>query len=103
MTLGPEISAATGQNPFSVRLTNRGRPQCSYQGQQYATYILSLALHDGLDLAKVRLLTAAGTLTVGHKCENKKCDRAEHLKWQDRGENTQEWFENRRLEAATAG
>ena len=32
LTVGPELSAATGQNPFSLRLTNRGRDSCTLHG-----------------------------------------------------------------------
>lgn len=79
----------------TYRLTNRGRPTCSYKNQQWSTYILSKALADGMDLAEVRMLTSAGKLTVDHleHCQNKTCDRADHLGWEDRGENTRLHFE----------
>lgn len=86
----------------TYRLTNRGRPTCSYNNQQWSTYILSRALHDRLDLAQVRMLTAAGELTIDHECENKKCDRAEHLTWESRSENTRLFYERRREASAAA-
>ena len=86
----------------TYRLTNRGRPTCSYKNQQWSTYILSKALADGADLNQVRMLTVAGELTVDHTCENKKCDRADHLAWESRGDNTRLFFDRRRVRGVGA-
>jgi hypothetical protein len=36
--MGPEVSAATGQNPFAVRLTNRGRVSCVLNGYPVVSF-----------------------------------------------------------------
>lgn len=36
--MGPGVSAATGQNPFAVRLTNRGRVSCVLNGYPVVSF-----------------------------------------------------------------
>ena len=38
LTIGPPVSAATGQNPFSVRLTNRSRDACVLSGYPVVSF-----------------------------------------------------------------
>jgi hypothetical protein len=38
LTMGPAVSAATGQNPFAVRLTNRGRDACVLNGYPVVSF-----------------------------------------------------------------
>lgn len=38
LKLGPELSAATGQNPFAVRLINRGRVSCVLNGYPVVSF-----------------------------------------------------------------
>jgi hypothetical protein len=65
-----------------------GRPRCSYNGQEWITYDLLLALHDGKPLHEVRMRLKAKTLTVDHRCPNIACDNPAHLSWKSRSRNS---------------
>jgi hypothetical protein len=81
--------------------TSKGRIQVAFQGTRWTNYVLALALHEGHDLKQVRMLTAAGELTVDHICEDKRCSRPEHLAWESRGDNTRLYFARRRPGSTT--
>jgi hypothetical protein len=56
-----------------------GRPRCSYNCQEWLTYALLLALHDGKPLEGAQMRMKAKTLTVDHTCQDETCDNHRQL------------------------
>jgi hypothetical protein len=91
-------------------LNNRGRPLAKWNGQQWLTYALMLALSEGRDLSEVRERMAdmsAEGLTCDHMCrdldptmsaeDEAKCQEVSHLSWRTRGGHARiEWKRRRR-------
>jgi hypothetical protein len=98
-----------GCHESTYRKNNSGRPGCSLGGADWTTYILVRVLQDAIEqgmseaelvayMGKVKLLTAAGQLSVDHVegCENEVCDRPDHLAWESVSRNSELYHERKR-------
>jgi hypothetical protein len=96
-------------------LNNRGRPLCKYQGEQWLTYALVLAVAEGRDLTEVRHRMADRSpsgLSVDHLCreldptcsmeDERRCQEIPHLCWKTKGGNRRvQWQRKRQLQVVT--